>query len=70
MVDRCVICGAVIPEGREVCPICEHKTMEVGLCDFSLVADPGGGRRRVHRNHSDQHLRGKQRHRQQKEVVG
>ena len=23
MVDRCVICGAVIPEGRQVCPDCE-----------------------------------------------
>lgn len=22
-VDRCVICGAIIPEGRQVCPICE-----------------------------------------------
>lgn len=21
--DRCVCCGAVIPEGRHVCPICE-----------------------------------------------
>ena len=23
MEDRCVICGAIIPEGRMVCPICE-----------------------------------------------
>lgn len=23
--DRCVCCGAVIPEGRMVCPICERK---------------------------------------------
>lgn len=23
MVDRCVICGAMIPEGRQVCPDCE-----------------------------------------------
>lgn len=21
--DRCVMCGAVIPEGRQVCPACE-----------------------------------------------
>lgn len=21
-VDRCVVCGNVIPEGRQVCPIC------------------------------------------------
>ena len=24
-VDRCVCCGAPIPEGRMVCPICEGK---------------------------------------------
>lgn len=23
--NRCVICGAVIPEGRQVCPECEEK---------------------------------------------
>ena len=23
--DRCICCGAIIPEGRQVCPICEHK---------------------------------------------
>lgn len=23
--ERCVCCGAVIPEGRQVCPICELK---------------------------------------------
>ena len=22
-VDRCVCCGAIVPEGRHVCPICE-----------------------------------------------
>ena len=25
MEDRCVCCGAVIPEGRQVCPACEEK---------------------------------------------
>lgn len=25
MPDRCVCCGAVIPEGRQVCPICERQ---------------------------------------------
>lgn len=25
-VDRCVVCGAVIPEGRHVCPACERGT--------------------------------------------
>ena len=23
--NRCVICGAIIPEGRQVCPLCERK---------------------------------------------
>ena len=25
MENRCVCCGAIIPEGRMVCPICEIK---------------------------------------------
>ena len=25
MVDRCVCCGEIIPEGRQVCPACESK---------------------------------------------
>lgn len=25
MEDRCVACGAVVPEGRQVCPICEAR---------------------------------------------
>nr|DAT21056.1 MAG TPA: PROTEIN/RNA Complex, archaeal, ribosomal, 50S, protein.0A [Caudoviricetes sp.] len=24
----CVCCGAIIPEGRQVCPICERKWPE------------------------------------------
>ena len=24
--DRCVTCGAIIPEGRQVCPVCESIT--------------------------------------------
>lgn len=23
--NRCICCGSVIPEGRQVCPICENK---------------------------------------------
>lgn len=26
--NRCVCCGAVIPEGRMVCPACERKAAE------------------------------------------
>ena len=25
MEERCVICGESIPEGRQVCPLCEKK---------------------------------------------
>lgn len=25
MEDRCVCCGAIVPEGRMVCPQCEAK---------------------------------------------
>ena len=33
MEDRCVCCGAVIPEGRQVCPVCERgkKKGEIGF---------------------------------------
>ncbi len=27
MEDRCVSCGAIIPEGRQVCKTCEEKIM-------------------------------------------
>ena len=25
MEERCICCGDIIPEGRQVCPICEAK---------------------------------------------
>lgn len=25
MIDRCVMCGEIVPEGRQVCPNCEHQ---------------------------------------------
>lgn len=25
MEDHCVMCGKIIPEGRQVCPFCEKK---------------------------------------------
>ena len=28
MVDRCVCCGAVIPEGTEVCINCRHQYLD------------------------------------------
>ena len=31
MVDRCVMCGEIIPEGRQICPLCEKgKTPKMG----------------------------------------
>ena len=28
--ERCVCCGAIIPEGRMVCPMCEQKEIKYG----------------------------------------
>ncbi|MCD8109047.1 MAG: hypothetical protein LUE14_02960 [Clostridiales bacterium] len=28
--DRCVMCGAIIPEGIIVCPLCDRKIEEMG----------------------------------------
>nr|DAN03061.1 MAG TPA: PROTEIN/RNA Complex, archaeal, ribosomal, 50S, protein.0A [Caudoviricetes sp.]DAN15682.1 MAG TPA: PROTEIN/RNA Complex, archaeal, ribosomal, 50S, protein.0A [Caudoviricetes sp.]DAN82417.1 MAG TPA: PROTEIN/RNA Complex, archaeal, ribosomal, 50S, protein.0A [Caudoviricetes sp.]DAV27905.1 MAG TPA: PROTEIN/RNA Complex, archaeal, ribosomal, 50S, protein.0A [Caudoviricetes sp.] len=28
MENTCICCGAVIPEGRQVCPICERQWPE------------------------------------------
>ena len=25
MEDHCVMCGEIIPEGRQICPVCEKK---------------------------------------------
>lgn len=25
MIDSCICCGSIIPEGRQICPICENK---------------------------------------------
>ena len=29
--ERCVVCGEVIPEGRQVCPLCEKQNTKSGL---------------------------------------
>ena len=31
MENRCVCCGAIIPEGRMVCPICEMAADETAV---------------------------------------
>ena len=37
--NTCVCCGAIIPEGRQVCPICEykaeHRTAPCVACRYS-----------------------------------
>lgn len=35
MEERCICCGEIIPEGRQVCPNCEEK----GGGDESLNSD-------------------------------
>lgn len=34
--DRCVACGAVVPEGRMVCPSCE-KGQSVKIADSEVA---------------------------------
>ena len=40
MVDRCVVCGAIIPEGRHVCPMCLEKVTGVSFHDICMVVNP------------------------------
>lgn len=37
MVDRCICCGEVIPEGRQVCPKCEGKTDRKRIFDVNCI---------------------------------
>lgn len=37
MSERCVCCGAEIPEGRQVCPICEEKAKEWHISKEVLI---------------------------------
>ena len=43
MVDRCVICGEIIPEGRQVCPMCEGRrdADELDRMDLCRIRMPG-----------------------------
>ena len=29
MIDRCVSCGEIVPEGRMVCPMCESGSIPI-----------------------------------------
>lgn len=55
MVDRCAMCGDPVPEGRQVCPICEDKIAEGKTDDQCVVADSGRVRRRRIRDLFNRH---------------
>ena len=42
-VDRCVMCGEIIPEGKQVCGKCKHKTEleETIICRYYVPAWKG-----------------------------
>lgn len=29
--NRCVVCNEIIPEGRMLCPSCEHQHIKIGM---------------------------------------
>lgn len=35
--ERCVCCGAVIPEGRQVCPNCENRSVTLYVTDKTVA---------------------------------
>lgn len=47
MDNKCVSCGAIIPEGRQVCPNCEApskarmKWVQVAFCDWEAKGSEG-----------------------------
>lgn len=42
MEDRCICCGAIIPEGIQVCPKCEEKSEEESVNKKVVIMnDPG-----------------------------
>ena len=41
MDEKCIVCGEVIPEGRQICPTCERKT-NIGRCSPCKECDKHG----------------------------
>ena len=37
--DRCVCCGVYIPEGRQVCPICEAKLNDHVISEVRIAIE-------------------------------
>jgi hypothetical protein len=42
MAERCVCCGAIIPEGRQVCPNCENVPLREKLVDIYNELEEAG----------------------------
>ena len=38
--ERCIMCGEVIPEGRQVCPVCEAMADKVRQYKFTIYGNP------------------------------
>lgn len=43
MSDRCVCCGEIIPEGRQVCPQCEKNPWKAINDAYSALCEKKGG---------------------------
>jgi len=40
--ERCVCCGIYIPEGRQVCPLCEAKLNDPEISEVRTVIEEKG----------------------------
>lgn len=40
--DTCVMCGEIVPEGRQVCPGCEYRAAAPGGCLEAIVTLQSG----------------------------
>lgn len=68
MEDYCVCCGRIVPEGQQVCPVCEAKVNEEGrrksgspsfrrwFHDFRVVARTRRDDRCLHRHRAARDL--------------
>lgn len=46
-VDRCVCCGEIVPEGRQICPQCERKRYIYTIPDIPPSLNKFAGRENV-----------------------
>ena len=45
--DRCVCCGEIVPEGRQICPSCERKRYIYTIPDIPPSLNKYAGRENV-----------------------